>query len=157
MEVSVISVVDVDNHLGYTLSVEQTPPQEKPQTSPSKRDDEKLKAAQPSRNATTKRQKLSQGKKSKKSRKRQPQQSQEPEATRIDFYLEQLKTAKSYLPKDVRYLVADGNYSSYKFVSGVVALDLDQIGKLRIDADLRYLYTGDQKEEPDANMTERSG
>lgn len=145
LEVSVISVVDVDNHLGYTLSVEQTPPQEKPKTSPSLRDDEKLNSAQLSGKAATKRQKLSPGKKSKKSPKRQHQHSQEPEKTRIDFYLEQLKTAQSYLPKSVRYLVADGNYSSYKFVSGVVALDLNQIGKLRIDADLRYLYTGPQK------------
>lgn len=67
LEVSVISVVDVDNHLGYTLSVEQTPPQEKPKTSPSLRDDEKLNSAQLSGKAATKRQKLSPGKKSKKS------------------------------------------------------------------------------------------
>lgn len=41
--------------------------------------------------------------------------------------------------------MGDGNYSSYKFVSGVVKLELNYVGKLRIDADMRYLYTGSQK------------
>lgn len=90
-------------------------------------------------------QKPAKHKKPNKSRKRQPQTSQEYEVTRIDFYLKQLKKAQPYLPKDVRYLVGDGNYSSYKFVNGVVRLDLDYVGKLRIDAALRYLYTGIQK------------
>ena len=145
LEVSVISIVDVDNHLGYTLTVEQTPPQEKSQTSPDFRESEKLKSTKKSGQPATSRRFSSKRKKSNKSRKRQFQQSQESAATRIDFYLEQLKTAQPYFPKSVRYLVADGNYSSSKFVNGVVSVELDQIGKLRIDADMRYLYTGSQK------------
>jgi hypothetical protein len=41
--------------------------------------------------------------------------------------------------------VADGFYSKQKFVDGVVALNLHLISKLRVDADLRYLYTEPQK------------
>ena len=45
----------------------------------------------------------------------------------------------------LRYWVVDGFYSKKKFVDGVVALKLHLIGKLRRDADLRYLYNGQQK------------
>ena len=48
-------------------------------------------------------------------------------------------------PKSVRYLVADGYYYRSKFWETVRELNLDFIGKLRVDADLRYLYTGEQK------------
>jgi hypothetical protein len=43
-------------------------------------------------------------------------ESQAFSATRIDFYVEQLKAAQPYLPKAVQYLVGDGNYSFYKFL-----------------------------------------
>jgi hypothetical protein len=42
-------------------------------------------------------------------------------------------------------LVADGYYSKIKFIDGVTALGLEQIGKLRRDANLRWLYQGKQK------------
>ena len=45
----------------------------------------------------------------------------------------------------MRYLVADGYYYRSKFWETVRELNLDFIGKLRVDADLRYLYTGEQK------------
>ena len=41
--------------------------------------------------------------------------------------------------------MADGYYSKKKFIDGVVALGLHQIGKLRHDASLRWLYHGTQK------------
>ena len=43
------------------------------------------------------------------------------------------------------YVVNDGFYSKIKWVDGVKALNLDVIGKLRCDSDLRYVYTGEQK------------
>jgi len=43
------------------------------------------------------------------------------------------------------YLVADGYYYRSKFCDAVRALNLEFISKLRIDANLRYLYTGEQK------------
>ena len=47
--------------------------------------------------------------------------------------------------KHLRYVITDGYYSKYKFVHGVQALGLDQIGKLRIDANLRHLYQGPKR------------
>lgn len=49
------------------------------------------------------------------------------------------------MPECVRYLVADGFYSKTRFIDGVTGLGLEQIGKLRHDANLRWLYTGEQK------------
>lgn len=98
LEISVVSIVDVDAKQGYALSVQQTPP------------------ANP-----------------------------ESETTRIDRYLEHLQATYPYLPKSTHYVVNDGFYSKIKWVDGVTALNLDVIGKLRCDADLRYVYTGEQK------------
>ena len=98
LEISVVSIVDVDAKQGYALSVQQTPP------------------AKP-----------------------------ESETTRIDRYLEHLQATYPYLPKAAHYVVNDGFYSKIKWVDGVMALNLDVIGKLRCDADLRYVYTGEQK------------
>jgi hypothetical protein len=69
-----------------------------------------------------------------------------PDATRIDAYLEQftrLVTAHDLSP--LRYLIADGGYSHQKFVTGVCALGWHQIGKLRADANLRYLSHGPKR------------
>ncbi len=49
------------------------------------------------------------------------------------------------MPASIRYLVADGYYSKIKFIEGVTALELEQIGKLRHDTNLRWLYKGEQK------------
>ena len=65
--------------------------------------------------------------------------------SRIDHYLAHVKKSVSALPASVRYLVGDGAYSTHKWVSGILALGLDVIGKLRCDADLRYVYEGKQK------------
>ena len=65
--------------------------------------------------------------------------------TRIDQYLYHLKRDFEFLPETIDILVADGYYSKKKFIDGVVALGLHQIGKLRHDASLRWLYHGPQK------------
>jgi hypothetical protein len=65
-----------------------------------------------------------------------------PEGTRIDWYLSHLWRDGPLLPPEVRYLATDGYYSKQKFVDGVREFGLHQIGKLRHDANLRYLYTG---------------
>ena len=67
------------------------------------------------------------------------------ERTRIDWYLEQLAATKTYFPKSARHIVSDGFYSKIKWVDGVTNLGLDAIGKLRCDADMRYVYRGEQK------------
>jgi hypothetical protein len=56
-----------------------------------------------------------------------------------------LKNTRYFFPSSVRYLVADGYYYRSKFWEAVRELNLNFIGKLRVDANLRYLYTGEQK------------
>lgn len=66
-------------------------------------------------------------------------------SARVKGYLEQLKTTRSHLPVAVKYLAADSFYSKKSIVDEVVALNLHLVSKLRIDADLRYCYAGEQK------------
>jgi Transposase DDE domain len=68
-----------------------------------------------------------------------------PELTRMDYYLHHLETAQPQLPPQVRYLAVDGAYAKEPFVRGVRALKLDVISKLRRDANLRYVFEGEQK------------
>lgn len=65
--------------------------------------------------------------------------------TRMDEYLKHLQQDASALPVGVRYVLADGYYSKFKFINGVRKLDLHLISKLRHDAHLRWLYNGPQK------------
>ena len=65
--------------------------------------------------------------------------------SRLDFYLRHLCEVRPYFPALVRHLAVDGYYARRTFVDGVLALDLDVIGKLRHDASLCHLYTGSQK------------
>lgn len=68
------------------------------------------------------------------------------ERTRVDAYLEHLCATVEALPGAVRHLVGDGFYSKRKWVDGVMNSGLEAIGKLRHDANLRYLYHGSQKQ-----------
>jgi DDE superfamily endonuclease len=71
------------------------------------------------------------------------------ETTRIDGYLDQLaRVVSEHHLRHLRYVVTDGYYSKQKFTRGVRALGLEQIGKLRIDANLRYLYQGPKRPGP---------
>lgn len=67
------------------------------------------------------------------------------ERTRVDAYLDHLRATVSALPTAVRHLVGDGFYSKRKWVDGLADVGLEAIGKLRQDANLRYLYEGPQK------------
>ena len=64
--------------------------------------------------------------------------------SRVDEYLEHIKQHRNYLPTQVRHLAADGFFSKEKFVTGITDMNLDIVGKLRIDANLRHLYHGEQ-------------
>ena len=74
-----------------------------------------------------------------------PPAQPESKKTRVDWYLEQIVATKPYFPKSAQYVVSDGFYSKIKWVDGVTDLGLDAIGKLRCDADMRYVYRGEQK------------
>jgi hypothetical protein len=126
LEISVISIVEVYTHLSYSLSVQQTP--SRPQTELQKK----------TRTPTKK-------KPRKNLRKKQVTETSNPDITRVDDYAKHLKNTRSFFPISVRYLVADGYYYRSKFWDTVRELNLNFIGKLRIDANLRYLYTGEQK------------
>jgi len=149
LEISVIAVIDVSARRGYTLSVQQTPPTPTSTKQQSKRKGKgkgKTKAT-----PTVSRQAIEQIREVLNQLPDKPKATQlsnpalEPEITRVDHYLNQLKATRPYFPDRLSYLVADGFYSKQKFVDGVVALNLHLISKLRVDADLRYLYTGSQK------------
>jgi hypothetical protein len=80
--------------------------------------------------------------------------SSDPEATRMDVYLGQLsRVVKAHDLRFLRYVVTDGAYSKQKFVAGVRALGLHQIGKLRADANMRYLYQGHKRLGPGRQKT----
>jgi hypothetical protein len=68
-----------------------------------------------------------------------------PDLTRMDYYLHHLEITQPQLPSQVRYLTVDGAYAKEPFVTGVRALKLDVISKLRRDANLRYVFEGEQK------------
>lgn len=115
LEISTLCIVDVTDHPAYTLSSRQTPPLEEIRSS----------LPVPSSKKGTSR--------------------REAEETRMDVYLHHVQEARSHLPEEIRYLVGDGVFAKCKFVEGVVGCNLDFIGKLRCDANLRYLYHGPQK------------
>jgi len=74
-----------------------------------------------------------------------PEKQAKEEVSRIDFYAEHLRRDAVHLPAEVRCLAVDGYYAKFKFITAVRALDLHAISKLRHDANLRYLYEGEQK------------
>lgn len=135
LEISVVAIVDVDANVGYSLSVRQTPPKEELKISEQAEskvvgNTRKSPKSQPS---STKAKKSASTKKS------------EQEETRVDEYLKQMKEVQPHLPSDVGHLVCDGFYAKEKFVTGVKELQLNVVSKLRTDANLKYLYTGEQK------------
>ena len=65
-----------------------------------------------------------------------------PPKSRVDFYLGHLAYCTPYFPARIRYVVADGVYGKYKWVTGVVQLGFHSIGRLRSDANLKFLYEG---------------
>ena len=72
----------------------------------------------------------------------------------MDVYLDQLsRVVKVHALRFLRYVVTDGAYSKQKFVAGVRGLELHQIGKLRADANLRYLYQGPKRPGPGRQKT----
>jgi len=120
-----MSLIEVETHLSYSVSVQQTPwrpPTELPKNP---------------RTAKAK-------KNSKKQSKKDNSQSSTPEITRVDDYTQHFKKTRSLLPESVRYLVADGYYYRAKFWDAVRDSNLNLISKLRSDANLNYLYTGER-------------
>ncbi|MEP6520069.1 transposase [Microcoleus vaginatus] len=109
-EISVISIVEIETRLSYSLSVQQTP--SRPQIKPAKKLPQKPKNCW-----------------SIKTRKKPDSQSSKPDITIVDDYAQHLKNTRCFFPSYVRYLVADGYYYRSKFWEAVRELNLNFIGK----------------------------
>lgn len=120
LEISLISVIDLDANQSYALSVKQTKAREL--------------TSEPTKSKLNQQNSRNKGKTKDKERL--------PEETIIDFYLQHLRETRPYLPKALKCGVFDGFYAKQKFIDGVCALEFSAISKLRVDADMRYLYTG---------------
>jgi hypothetical protein len=78
-----------------------------------------------------------------------PSRAADPEATRIDTSLGQLRRiVTQYHLQSLQDVLTDGAFSKGKFLDGVCDLKLHQIGKLRCDAKLRSLYPGPHRPGP---------
>ena len=63
--------------------------------------------------------------------------------TRVDQYAQHvIDVATNLRELNIQYLAADAYYSKVKFVSKVLETGLHLVGKLRIDANLQWLYKG---------------
>jgi DDE superfamily endonuclease len=83
-----------------------------------------------------------------------PRRAADAEATRIATYLEQLSRVVTQYPlQPLQYVLTDGAFSKGKVIDGVCDLKLHQIGTLRCDANLRYLYTGPHRPGPGRPQT----
>jgi DDE superfamily endonuclease len=139
LEISVIAVIDVEAHRGYSLSVQQTP------ASLAKR-----KATPQSQHQSIRWAAIEQARQMLEQLPVKVTPTADVgkarvELTRMDYYLKHLQESYAYLPTRLKYWVVDGFYSKKKFVDGVVGLNLQVISKLRSDADMRYLYSGVQQ------------
>jgi len=67
--------------------------------------------------------------------------------SRTDVSVEQITEMCKKLPKEVDYLVIDGAAAKVKFVNIVEPLGLHLISRLRKDANLKYIFTGEKSKQ----------
>ncbi|UOA10485.1 hypothetical protein [Methylobacter sp. S3L5C] len=134
MEISLLALVDVTHNTAYTLPAYQTLALPKAPKVP-----EVVKES--TVNSETK--VVQDVEKTPKSKAEKT--PKETRITRVDSYLDHVKRDTKGLLGKIRYLVADSFYAKTKFINGVVEHGLHVASKLRHDADLRWLYTGEQK------------
>ena len=65
--------------------------------------------------------------------------------TRVHEYVRHFKEDCHALHETVRYIATDAFYSNQLITEAILEKGYHQIGKMRCDANLRYLYTGEQK------------
>ncbi len=74
------------------------------------------------------------------------------ETSRVDHYLghvqDVLGTLPAYLRAQVQCVVGDAYYSKKTFVDGVIRAGFAFVGKLRVDANLKYKYIGPRTGKP---------
>jgi len=141
LEVSSVAIVDVKKNIGFTLSVRQTAPSDEGQELHSKPKQDAAKKEKKEKSAK----KTGTKKKGKAKSKKQSSKQEEDEETLTDQYLQHIIDVKPSLLESEKYVVGDGYFSKKKFVDGIRDLNLHQVGKLRGDANMRYLYTGPKR------------
>ncbi len=68
----------------------------------------------------------------------------EAEKTRVDLYAEHVVSNTAALKElGIRHIAADAYYSKKKFVSALTQAGFELVGKLRVDANLKWLYEGE--------------
>jgi Transposase DDE domain len=163
LEISTIAVIDVKVRQAYTLSVQQTPAHlassQAPRSSPPPSQRQTI-APDAIERAQVQLQQLpdvpalrisqlmiDQAQVQLQQLPEYPALECQPEAepTRIDHSITHLQQTVPYFSEDLDYLVVDAGFSKQKFVDAVVTLKLQLIAKLRHDANLKYLYRGEQK------------
>jgi hypothetical protein len=73
-----------------------------------------------------------------------PEKGKSKDYTRVDQYAKQVKDCSAVLKAmNVEYIAADSYYAKLKFIKPTLALGFHVIGKLRNDANLKWLYEGE--------------
>lgn len=65
--------------------------------------------------------------------------------TRMQHYIDHIGKVAPYLTDCEHYIVVDGSFANADFIDGITALNKDIVGKLRCDANCRYLYKGPKR------------
>ncbi len=60
-------------------------------------------------------------------------------------HLQHLRETQDYWPAGTTFLAVDGAYARQNFIGGACQLGLEVVSRLRCDANVRTLYTGEQK------------
>ena len=72
-------------------------------------------------------------------------EDKDEKTTRMQQYLDHIRMVAPHLTDCEHYIVVDGSFANADFIDGVTALNKDVVGKLRCDANMRYLYTGPKR------------
>jgi hypothetical protein len=152
LEISTIALIDVHARQAYTLSVQQTPGSLAQDQAGRTASGPQTISQSAIERAQAQLQQLPQAPIAPKispmmieQARTQLQQLPPAQPTRLDHAIAQLRQTAPYFPKDLQYLVGDAAFSHQKWVDAAVALNLHLVGKLRHDANLKYLYEGEQK------------
>ncbi len=67
-------------------------------------------------------------------------EDKDEKTTRMQQYLDHIRTVAPHLTSCEHYLVVDGSFANADFIDGVTALNKDVVGKLRCDANMRFFW-----------------
>ena len=74
-----------------------------------------------------------------------PGKDKDVHTTRMQQYLDHIGKVAPHLAACEHYIVVDGSFANADFIDGITALNKDIVGKLRCDANCRYLYKGPKR------------